>query len=66
MGMKQSYNKSSRVLIVDDMLMNRVVLSSLLNGRSILSDQVESGEECLKSCEKRDYDLILMDHRRTG
>ena len=63
MGMKQSYNKSSRVLIVDDMLMNRVVLSSLLNGRGILSDQVESGEECLKSCEKRDYDLILMDHR---
>lgn len=63
MGIKQTYNKNPRVLIVDDMLMNRVVLSSLLNGRGILSDQVESGEECLKSCEKRDYDLILMDHR---
>ena len=53
----------ARVLIVDDMPINRTVLASMLASRGIMSDQVESGRECLELCEEYDYDLILLDHR---
>ena len=56
-------NTTTRVLIADDMPLNRTVLASFLSSHGILSDQVESGEECLKLCEEKDYDLILLDHR---
>ncbi len=55
--------KASRVLIVDDMPINRMILSSLLATSGVLSDQAEGGRECLSLCEKKDYDLILLDHR---
>ncbi len=56
-------NKASRVLIVDDMFANRIILSSLLASRGITSDQVETERECIELCENNDYDLILLDHR---
>lgn len=56
-------NRISRVLIVDDMVMNRLVLSSLLASHGIISDQAESGMECIDLCNDNDYDLILLDHR---
>ncbi len=40
-------NKTSRVLIVDDMLANRIILSSLLASKGVTSDQVESGKATL-------------------
>ena len=55
--------KKSRVLIVDDMQINRIVLASLLATHGIISDQAESGTECIDLCENNDYDLILLDHR---
>ena len=55
--------KKSRVLIVDDMQINRIVLASLLATQGIMSDQAESGADCLSLCEKNEYDLILLDHR---
>ncbi|MCR5404081.1 MAG: response regulator [Butyrivibrio sp.] len=55
--------KASRVLIVDDMPINRMILSSMLATNGVLSDQAQSGQECLELCEKTNYDLILMDHR---
>ncbi len=51
------------MLIVDDMQINRIVLASLLATRGIVSDQAESGSECIALCENNDYDLILLDHR---
>ena len=56
-------NTAFRVLIVDDMSVNRIVLSSILATQGILSDQAESGKECLELCGENDYDLILLDHR---
>ena len=56
-------NKSSRVLIVDDMLANRIILASLLASSGVASDQVATGKECLQLCSEKDYDLILLDHR---
>lgn len=55
--------KASRVLIVDDMPINRMILSSLLAANGVLSDQADGGNECLALCEKNHYDLILLDHR---
>lgn len=53
----------SRVLIVDDMRVNRLILSSLLSSGGIDSDLAEGGAECLKLCRDNKYDLILLDHR---
>ena len=55
-----------RVLIVDDMRVNRMVLSSLLASNGVFTDLAESGEECLALCRKNKYDLILLDHRMPG
>lgn len=53
----------SRVLIVDDMRVNRLILSSLLASHGVESDVAESGAECLEQCRHNSYDLILLDHR---
>lgn len=55
--------QASRVLIVDDMPINRIILSSILASNGVKSDQVETGQECLDLCRRKDYDLILLDHR---
>ncbi len=55
--------RKPRVLIVDDMQINRIVLASILATHGIMSDQAESGMECISLCEKNDYDLVLLDHR---
>ena len=54
---------SSRVLIVDDLPVNRMILSSLLASHGVMSDQAEGGYKCLELARKNDYDLILLDHR---
>ncbi|WP_081669091.1 response regulator [Butyrivibrio sp. VCB2001] len=56
-------NNKSRVLIVDDMRINRIVLASILATHGITSDQAESGIECIDLCKANDYDLVLLDHR---
>ena len=43
----------SRVLIVDDMRVNRMILSSLLASNGVLAELAESGEECLKLCREK-------------
>lgn len=56
-------NTKSRVLIVDDMRINRIVLASILATHGITSDQAENGIECINLCRENDYDLVLLDHR---
>ncbi|MBP5200348.1 MAG: response regulator [Schwartzia sp.] len=56
-------NPQPCVLIVDDMRVNRTILSSLLASSGIASDLATSGRECLDLCKENDYDLILLDHR---
>ena len=43
-------SNGTRVLIVDDMRVNRMILSSLLASNGVLADLAESGEECLALC----------------
>lgn len=55
--------RAPRVLIVDDMPVNRTILASLLSAQGVRSDMAEGGKECLAMYEMNDYDLILLDHR---
>ncbi len=62
----ESNKSKARVLVVDDMLVNRTILSSLLSAHGIACDAAGDGGECLELCSKNRYDLILMDHRMPG
>lgn len=50
-----------KVLIVDDVYTNRLLLAEVLRSMDIEFDQVENGREAIDAFEKIDYDLILMD-----
>ena len=56
----------SRVLIVDDMRVNRMILASLLASAGVLSDLASSGTECIEMCRNNPYDLILLDQHMPG
>ncbi len=53
----------SKALIVDDMHINRIILSSLLASEGVMSDQASTGMECVELCRRNEYSLILLDHR---
>lgn len=50
-----------KVLIVDDIHTNRLLLAEVLRSMDIDFDQVENGKEAIDAFQKIDYDLILMD-----
>ena len=56
----------SRILSVDDVAMNRELISCFLQSDAWVVDQAESGEEALLAVWARRYDLILMDLRLPG
>ena len=60
---KQNHKSNARILIVDDMPINRTILSSMLTTLGISCDLAGSGRECLDLCRLNSYDLILLDHR---
>ena len=53
--------ENARVLLVEDNELNREVALGLLREAGIEADQAENGEEALRRCAGRDYDLVLMD-----
>ena len=66
--MKETTTNSNpaRVLIVDDMMVNNAIFSSMLANFGVSCDLAESGQECLDMCRKKTYDLIFLDHRMPG
>jgi CheY-like chemotaxis protein len=60
---EQIHGSNARILIVDDMAINRTILSSMLATMGISCDLAGSGRECLELCRLNSYDLILLDHR---
>ena len=50
-----------RILIVDDIFTNRLLLSEVLNNLELEYDDVENGKEAIEAIQKNDYDLVLMD-----
>ncbi|HMO13282.1 MAG TPA: EAL domain-containing protein [Pirellulaceae bacterium] len=53
--------RSSRVLIVDDELVNREMLTRMLATNGYECESVESGEAALRRLESQDFDLVLLD-----
>ncbi len=50
-----------KVLIVDDIFTNRLLLAEVMRSLDIDFDQVENGKEAIDAFKDTDYDLILMD-----
>ncbi|MBO4416409.1 MAG: response regulator [Lachnospiraceae bacterium] len=67
-AMKPAYHESFRapeakVLIVDDVPVNLIVIRELLKKTEIQLDTADSGDEAIGKCRETKYDLILLDHR---
>ena len=50
-----------RILIVDDIFTNRLLLSELLRNLEMEYDEAENGKEALEAMAHKKYDIILMD-----
>ncbi|MBR1629324.1 MAG: response regulator, partial [Lachnospiraceae bacterium] len=53
---------SAQILVVDDNEMNLTVIRGLLEGTRIQIDTAMSGKECLEKLDKKEYDIVLLDH----
>ncbi|MBP5331802.1 MAG: response regulator [Lachnospiraceae bacterium] len=53
----------ARMLIVDDVEVNIIVIRELLRETQIRIDSANSGDEAIAMCRENKYDLILLDHR---
>ena len=54
--------KGLEVLIVDDNGMNRKLFAMLLKKMGNVTDEADSGAECLEMVGRKKFDLIFMDH----
>ena len=50
------------VLIVDDVKINLMVITSLLKSTKVMISTAKNGKEAIEMCKKKHFDLILMDH----
>ncbi|MBL0316272.1 MAG: response regulator [Flavobacteriales bacterium] len=50
-----------KVLVGEDNEINRMVLKFVLDNMDIQADYAHDGVEAIRACEKKDYDIILMD-----
>ena len=55
-----------RILLVDDVRINRIVLDSMLHQWGHVTDSVESGEQALELLKQKRYDLVFMDCQMPG
>ena len=56
----------TKVLVVDDYLINRKIVKGLLEKIGVQVDQAVTGEEALEKIESEDYSLIFMDVHMPG
>ena len=59
--MEESQGARPRILIIDDMVINQMLLSSQLGALNVETDMCSSGEKGLELYRKNTYDLILLD-----
>ena len=57
---------NAEILIVDDNEINLVVAKNLLKDTKVKITTASSGNEALKICSNKEFDLILIDHRMPG
>jgi signal transduction histidine kinase/CheY-like chemotaxis protein len=59
---KKGRFQGRRVLVVEDMATNKIVLDGMLAFYGIQVDSASNGVEALEACSLRSYDLVLMDN----
>ena len=59
---KSVYIPDAKILVVDDVDMNILVVKGLLKRTHALVDSAISGEECIKKIYDKHYDIIFLDH----
>ncbi len=57
---------SAKILVVDDTPVNLTVVQGLLKDTGMQIDTADSGAQCLNMTKKKEYDIILLDHRMPG
>ncbi len=65
---KHKYHETFRapeadILVVDDVLVNLKVVTALLKKTELRIDTATGGREAMEKCNKKKYDVILLDHR---
>jgi len=61
---KESFRApDARILVVDDVPMNLMVVEGLLKPTELKIDKASGGDEAIELCKKTKYDVILLDHR---
>ncbi|MBQ9233577.1 MAG: response regulator, partial [Lachnospiraceae bacterium] len=58
--------KKTILLVVDDMEINRIMLESLLMSYGADVELACDGDECIKKCNDKKYDLIFLDNHMPG
>lgn len=58
--------EQARILVVDDVEMNLLVVKSLLEKTGIEIDTAPSGSSCLVKMNSKEYDLVFLDHLMPG
>ncbi|MBI2799973.1 MAG: response regulator [Gammaproteobacteria bacterium] len=66
LGLPASDFGGKRLLLVEDIELNRNVTHQLLAGYGVTVDDAESGQQAIALLETRRYDLVLMDLRLPG
>ncbi|CAI7918708.1 unnamed protein product, partial [Closterium sp. NIES-53] len=58
---RKKRRKELACLIAEDNKVNQMVVVRMLRGLGVVSDVASNGEEALRACEKKDYDVVFMD-----
>ena len=56
------YAPDAKILVVDDVPMNLIVVKGLLKATKIQIDTAKNGASCLELVQKNRYDIIFLDH----
>lgn len=59
--MTDTATKRPEILIVDDILINRILLTDILSELECRSAEAKNGEEAISMAKDRPFDMILMD-----
>lgn len=53
--------KGKKILVVEDNMVNQMLIGFVLKKVNIVPDMAANGKEAIRLCEKKSYDLIIMD-----